>query len=107
MANSRPLKMAGFQAPFTGWFWAPADRPESTNLGVPGQLLQTVAFPKQLGDALVNLLDIEFANLIGHDHEEIAVMGQLGVHRVHRQGQHRRYGAIRQVAAGKPDRDSH
>jgi hypothetical protein len=25
MANSRPLKMAGFQAPMTGWFWAPAD----------------------------------------------------------------------------------
>src|SRR5207253_11193846 len=25
MANSCPLKMAGFQAPITGWVWAPLD----------------------------------------------------------------------------------
>jgi hypothetical protein len=25
MANSCPLKMAGFQAPITGWVWAPPD----------------------------------------------------------------------------------
>jgi hypothetical protein len=25
MANSCPLKMAGFQAPISGWFWAPHD----------------------------------------------------------------------------------
>jgi hypothetical protein len=68
------------------------------NLGEPSQLWQTVALPKQLGDALVDLHDVEFANLIGHDHEEMAVMGQAGVHRVQRQGHDRRNGVIRQLS---------
>ena len=30
MANSCPLKMAGFQAPISGWVWAPLDSREET-----------------------------------------------------------------------------
>jgi len=33
MADLGPLKMAGFQAPLSGWFWAPPDTgPGSTTL---------------------------------------------------------------------------